>query len=840
MAAPAKSVPTTEVAAGEFRPVVADDSKMPEFTFQAVATGTLLGLVFGASSLYLVMKVGLTVSASIPVAVLAITLFRGLSKLFGTRTPTILENNITQTAGSAGESIAFGVGVTMPALMLLGFDMSLTRVMIVSVLGGLLGILMMIPLRRAFIVRMHGKAGEPGTLLYPEGTACASVLQSGEMGGTSGATVFIGFGIAFIHKMIVALFKALPETLSIPFTAFSKGSAISTDASGELVGVGYIIGFRTSAVMMAGAVMGYLILAPTINIFGGDVPRPEFGKALSEMDAGELGRNFLRSIGAGAVAAAGIISMCKTMPMILRTMFSGVGSFGGGAGGSQVVKRTSRDMPMWIVVVGAIGLLGLLTAWLSFELSMSSAFLASLLVLVFGFLFVTVSSRLTGEIGSSSNPISGMTIATLLLTCLIFLALNMTSPAERVLALSIGAVVCIAASNGGTTSQDLKTGFLVGGTPLYQQYAILIGAFVSALVIGGTLLLFNQAGTVIADVSKTVDVKDEKGGVSQRKNTSLLPRLDAAVTKDGETKDVGGESFLISEVNDVPNASPADLRGVYLIDKETRVVRGLDAETLKKLDETEQYDGKTFHVWRPAKCVGFTVTEGRHYLVDDTGMVRFIVDPTITGSIKERDDGKVVSFKFDAPKTQAIATVINGVISRKVNWRYMLIGAMIAIMLELAGISALAFAVGSYIPMQYTTPIFLGGIVRWAADAWLARKSSVSHDGDEAAEIAATETSPGVLLASGLIAGGSLGGVLIALINFSPKLLDYLNFERYFQKVAPQEADTKILEDFAIENQQTLDLLQNVSFAVLLVMMLVLFYFGIKRSAMSNSINRSA
>lgn len=839
MAAPAAKAPETPVSEPEFRPLVPDDSKMPEFTFQAVLTGTLLGLVFGASSLYLVMKVGLTVSASIPVAVLSITLFRALSKLFGTRTPTILENNITQTAGSAGESIAFGVGVTMPALMLLGFDMSLTRVMIVSVLGGLLGILMMIPLRRAFIVRMHGKAGEPGTLLYPEGTACASVLQSGEQGGTSGATVFIGFGIAFVHKMIVALFKILPETIAWPFKAFSKGSAITTDASGELVGVGYIIGFRTSAVMMAGAVMGYLILAPTINIFGGNEVRAEYGKSLSDMDAGELGRLFLRSIGAGAVAAAGVISMCKTMPMILRTLFSGMGSLKGGR--SQLsVKRTSRDMPMWLVVVGAIGLLGLLTVWLSLELGASAAFLAALLVLVFGFLFVTVSSRLTGEIGSSSNPISGMTIATLLLTCLIFLSLSMTSPAERVLALSIGAVVCIAASNGGTTSQDLKTGFLVGGTPLYQQYAILIGALVSALVIGATLLLFNQAGTVVADVSKTVPVKNEKGETTERKNTTHLPRLEASLTEDGETKKVGNDNFLVSKVKAQSIASKKDLLGVYLVDRETRVVRGVDSETLQKLDETSTYEGKSFHVWRPAKCVGFTVSDGRHYLIDDEGIIRFIVDPTITGSIKERDDGSTVSFKFDAPKTQAIATVINGVISQKVNWRYMLIGAMIAVMLELAGVSALAFAVGSYIPMQYTTPIFLGGIVRLIAEQWMKRSSTGDSANDEVAAIAETETSPGVLFASGLIAGGSLGGVLIAFFNFSPSLLKWLDMEKIFLLEMPEESATKLAEEVSTHNQQMLDLLQNISFGVIIAMLAVLLFYGIKRSAMSSSSNRSA
>ncbi len=826
MAVPAAKAPPITDSEPEFRPLVPDDSKMPEFTFQAVATGTLLGLIFGASSLYLVMKVGMTVSASIPVAVLSITLFRGLSKLFGTRTPTILENNITQTAGSAGESIAFGVGVTMPGLMLLGFDMSLSRVMIVSVLGGLLGILMMIPLRRAFIVRLHGKAGEPGKLLYPEGTACATVLQTGEQGGTSGATVAIGFGLAFVHKLIVALFKFLPETIIWPLKFFNKAAAIATDAAGELLGVGYIIGFRTSAVMMAGAVMGYLVIAPTINMFGAE--REEYGKIIGEMSTGDLSTHYIRSIGAGCVAAAGIISMCRTMPMILRTILSGFASLGGTAA-VGATRRTNRDMPMWIVVCGAIGLLGLLALWLSTELSVGASVLAAALVLGFGFLFVTVSSRLTGEIGSSSNPISGMTIATLLVTCLIFLVLNMTGPAERVLALSIGAVVCIAASNGGTTSQDLKTGFLVGGTPVYQQYAILIGALVSALVIGGTLLVFNSAGTIVADVSKTVARKDGETTVN-KPNSSLLPRLEADQAKDGEEKTVDGETLKLATVLESKKTSSEDIMGAFWIDK-NRLVRGVDAETLKQITETKSHEGKDYHVWRPARCAGFTPTSGAHYLLDDTGMARFIIDPTVTGSLNERDDGSTVSFKFPAPKTQVMAAIINSVLSGRVKWGLLLIGAMIAITLELCGVSSLAFAVGAYIPMQYTTPIFLGGIVRWGVDAWLNSKKPKSVERDEVAEIAETETSPGVLLASGLIAGGSLGGVLMALLNFSPTIISKLDFEKV-KSVA--EAFTYQYADKA-GVIHTVNYAQNISFALFAVLMFVLLLYGIKRPKPNSS-----
>ncbi len=497
----------TEPAAAH-EPYVPDAVRMPEFTWSAVLVGAVLGIVFGASSLYLVLKVGMTVSASIPVAVLSITLFRWLGTTFGIRRATILENNIVQTTGSAGESIAFGVGVTMPALMLIGFEMEWTRVLVVSVLGGLLGVLMMIPLRRAFIVNLHGKPGEKGTLLYPEGTACAQVLITGEKGGTSGKTVFIGFGLAFAHKFITEGMNLLITTLDIPLKlgrdatdAFSRVAKISSDMASELLGVGYIIGVRTAAVMMAGAVLGGLVLTPTIAMSSDN----------ADMDTGDIYKNYMRFIGAGCVAAAGIISMGRTLPMIVRSFSSGLGSLRGGGDPSapREARRTEDDMSPRIVLGGSIILLALLSFFLMREVDPFSAVLGASLVLVFGFLFVTVSSRLTGEIGSSSNPISGMTVATLLLTCLIFLALGMTSPVEAVLALSIGGVVCIAASNGGTTSQDLKTGFLVGATPRLQQWAILFGALTSAIVIGGTLLLFNTVGTVYSQRNlPAVNLKD--------------------------------------------------------------------------------------------------------------------------------------------------------------------------------------------------------------------------------------------------------------------------------------------------------------------------------------------
>ncbi len=726
-----------------FQPYVPDHVRMPEFTLSAVALGTALGLIFSASSLYLVLKVGMTVSASIPVAVLAITLFRGLSRAFGFRQATILENNIVQTSGSAGESIAFGVGVTMPALLFLGFQMDLPRVMTVSILGGILGILAMIPLRRAFIVKMHGRPGQPGTLLYPEGVAAAQVLISGEKGGTTGATVFVGFGIAFVHKFATLGFNALKETIAVPIAAINRAAVFAADMASELLGVGYIIGLRTSSVMMAGAVLGYLVIIPTVYFIGVHAPAaipPSTEKPISAMSIGELRNNYLLYIGAGCVAAAGLISMTRTLPMIVRSVRSGLATVrGGGSGdnGTGAVRRTENDMSLKVVLLGSLGLLAVLALFLMTEVGVVSAVLGALLVLLFGFLFVTVSARLTGEIGSSSNPISGMTVATLMLTCLIFLGLSMTSPRDRLLALSVAAVVCIAASNGGTTAQSLKTGFLVGGTPKAMQYAILVGALVSALVIGGTLLAFNAAGTVYSNAAE------------------YLPR--ATLTQ----------------------------------------------EEMARLDERETYQGTQYLVWdtrrdnftrdnfqaRPELLMApaGTAPEGR-FLVDPVGgTVAFVVDPTIGGKIKEHD-GKETT-RFDAPKTQVMKIIIDGVLTQRLNWSLVLIGAMIAVTLELCGVSSLAFAVGVYVPIQFSVPIFLGGILRWGIDKYQARKSAASIEaaGDDPeararAEVEAirkSETSPGVLLASGYIAGGSLAGVVIAFMEFSPSFKKAVDMNKY-------------------------------------------------------------
>ena len=720
---------------GEFKPYVPASESPREFSLSALITGTLLGLVFSASSLYLVLKVGMTVSASIPVAVLAVSVYRKVAR------STILENNIVQTAGSAGESIAFGVGVTMPVLMMLGFDMSLVRVMVVSILGGLLGILAMIPLRRAFIVKMHGRPGQPGTLLYPEGVAAAQVLISGEKGGATGLTVFIGFAIAFIHKFATLGLVIIKETISVPIAAVNKAAVFSGDMASELLGVGYIIGYRTSAIMMAGAVLGYLVLIPLIAFIGVHAPDaipPASESIQSWMNdpklpvadfIGLMRKNYLTYIGAGCVATAGLLSMFRTMPMIFRTVRSGLSSAMGGES-TATVKRTDNDMPMSVVFVGCAVLIGLLTLFLGTEVNWLSALAGALLVVVFGFLFVTVSSRLTGEIGSSSNPISGMTVATLMVTCLIFLAIGWQKPEDRLLALSVAAVVCIASSNGGTTAQALKTGFLVGGTPRLMQFAILIGSMVSAIVIGGILIMFNSSGTVYADDPK------------------YLPKDDA---------------------------------GKIVV---------LTAEERQRLTDHETHEGKDYLIWDtrrdnftrdkyPArqailKVPDGTAPEGRFLVNPDNGAVAFLEDPTIGGVVKEQG-GKELK-RFSVPKAKVMHVIIDGVLTGKLNWSLVLIGALIAFTLDLCGVSALAFAVGIYVPIQNSVPIFLGGIVRRFVDQHLLRQAE-AEAGDVAndpeararAEIEAirkSETSPGVLLASGYIAGGSIAGVIAALFDF--------------------------------------------------------------------------
>lgn len=696
------------------RAYVPDDTTMPELTWPALLVGVILGIVFGASSLYLVLKVGLTVSASIPVAVLSITLFRAFSRVFGIRRATILENNVVQTTGSAGESIAFGVGVTMPALMLLGFDMEVTRVMTVGVLGGLLGILMMIPLRRAFIVKQHRR------LAYPEGTACAGVLIVGEEGGATAKTVFAGFGLAFVYKFCMQALHLWNEAPSQNLYTSSgqglRGGVIGGEVAPELLGVGYIIGPKVASIMLAGGVLAYLVLVPTIVLFGENVTEvlpPAKDLLIREMSVSKIRDNYILYIGAGAVATAGIVSMFQAMPLIIGSIRSGLRDLRSNASvdgprATGRAARTERDLPLSFVVFGSLALLVALTAMPNLGLGFSQqGIIGALLILLFGFLFVTVSSRLTGEIGSSSNPISGMTVATLLLTCLIFVAIGQTDKPATLTALTVAAIVCVAASNGGTTSQDLKTGYLVGGTPSSQQIAIIVGSLTSALVIGVTLLLLNEAGTVYT------------------KRAEYIPDYRVAdVSTLAETQRVGGEYAATDQtMYRVLHVAEGELEGVA-----------------------------------PGK-----------YLVDDSGQVQYFVDPAINGIVKVRDDGTEVRNKFEAPKTRLMWLIINGIMKQELPWGLVLIGALIAVTLELAGVASLPFAVGVYLPIQVSVPIFVGGAVRWCVDK-IKRRSSAEG-----------EMSPGVLLSSGYIAGGAIAGVVVAFFAFAPdRFQENLNVGKRF------------------------------------------------------------
>src|SRR5438094_4510133 len=501
-----------------FRPYIPAGISLRELTPIPLIMGTVLGIIFGASSLYLVLKVGLTVSASIPVAVIAITLFRVLSKL-GLRDATILENNIVQTAGSAGESIAFGFGVSTPAILILWFDLELMRVMLVAVLGGLLGILMMIPLRRALIVAQHGY------LKYPEGTACAEVLKAGasdesraaaaeaakgtgivDEATTGGKTIITGFGIGFLYYGLEQIWKTWKEYPTKVFGKPFEAGSISIENNPALLGVGYIIGPRISSIMVGGGVLSYLVLIPAIKYFGSGWATPlapETAHLIKDMSVSQIQKAYVLYIGAGAVAAGGIISLIRSLPVIWNGLKGGLADLRTTRAAAAGAPRTDQDLSMKFVVGGIIALL--LAIMIVPQLNLRGNLLGALLIVASGFLFVTVSSRLTGEIGSSSNPISGMTVATLLLTRLVFLIIGWTAPPYFVTALSIGGIVCIAASNGGTTSQDLKTGFLVGSTPKFQQIAILVGALASALVLGPILLQLNQSGTIYMPVAQSKD-----------------------------------------------------------------------------------------------------------------------------------------------------------------------------------------------------------------------------------------------------------------------------------------------------------------------------------------------
>lgn len=629
-----------------FRPFIPSEAKVAEFTIKSVLMGALFGIIFGAATVYLALKAGLTVSASIPIAVIAITLGRRLLKT------TILENNIIQTTGSAGESIAAGVVFTLPGFLFLSEAGSASyfnyfTILILAIFGGMLGTLMMIPLRRSLIVKEHG------VLPYPEGTACASVLKAGERGGEFAKTAFLGLGFAAVYAVMQKIFHVIAEVPRFATTQAQKifpSARVSGEITPEYLGVGYIIGPRIAGVLVAGGVLSWFVFIPLLaSLVPAEIIAAQLVKLgyLKDMaTAGGPGawdpvaktfgdwsdaiyRAYVRQIGAGAVAAGGFITLIKTIPTIISSFKGSIGSLkkNGVDGVAETnVPRTERDLSIKVVGIGSLILI-LCIAFMPSTLipgqNIGSKLLLGLLVIIFGAFFVTVSSRIVGLIGSSNNPISGMTIATLMGTCLVFIAVKWTGHFYEPMALIVGGMICIAAANAGATSQDLKTGYIVGATPKYQQIALFIGAIVSSLAIGATI-----------------------------------------------------------KILDTPTAEMAKQGIMHAI--------GTD--------------------------------------------------------------------KYPAPQGTLMATLIKGILSFNLDWQFVLVGVFIAVTLELCGIKSLSFAVGTYLPLATTLPIFIGGAVRGLVE-WRQKKRGDIMTAEE------EDLGKGNLFATGLVAGGALMGVIVAFLS---------------------------------------------------------------------------
>jgi uncharacterized oligopeptide transporter (OPT) family protein len=542
---------------------------------------------------------------------------------------------------------------------------------------------------------------------------------------TSAKTIFTGFGIGLLYKALNVAFRGWKDTPERVFGAPFAAGSISAEISPELLGVGYIIGPRIASIMCAGGVLAYLVLIPAIKFFGAGLAAPlapETTRLIRDMSPGQIRNAYILYIGAGAVAAGGIISLGRSLPTIWHGMKEGLKDLRGGAAAREGMERTDRDLSMKFVLIGSFALVAIIALANPLYVGgtgIGARILAALLIVILGFLFVTVSSRLTGEIGSSSNPISGMTVATLLITCLVFLVIGWTGSTYYVTALSIGAIVCIASSNGGTTSQDLKTGFLVGATPKNQQIAILIGALASALILGPILLKLNSAASV------------------------YVPR----VTMEPASGEAGGA--LKQQIN---------WTGDLHVDPAT-------------LATHENYDGKDYLVWHHAPPGGAAATK---YLVDSTGTPQYLVDPGINGTHKFLADGKLAPKKFDAPKATLMSYIIKGILNRQLPWGLVLLGVMISLVLEMSGIPSLAFAVGVYLPLSSSSPIFIGGMVRWLTDRYVRRKYRDANLTEDQL-VAEGDKSPGVLMASGYIAGGAIAGILIAFMAGVPFMADFNN-----------------------------------------------------------------
>jgi putative OPT family oligopeptide transporter len=593
-----------------FKPFISAETVIPEFSLKAIILGAIFGIIFGAATVYLALRAGLTVSASIPIAVLAIAVFKRFGK------STILENNIVQTIGSAGESVAAGVVFTIPAFIFLAGGseyFTYFNIFTLALVGGILGVLFMVPLRRSLIVKEHG------VLPYPEGTACAEVLVAGEKGGSMAGRVFAGLGIAFLYKSLMSIFgfwKDVPSFVTSRTSAYPNAT-INGEITPEYLGVGYIIGPRIAGTIVAGGVLSWLVLIPLITFFGdglASVLKPGWGgKLISQMSAGEIYRGYVRYIGAGAVAAAGLITLIRTLPTIVSAFKESFASLKELREG-KTQTRTERDIPITYVIIGSLILILIIAVLPQLPGTFPGTLIMGLLVVIFGFFFVTVSSRIVGIIGSSSNPISGMTIATLMATCLIFIGLGWTGDIYQSLALSVGGIVCIAAANAGATSQDLKTGYIVGATPIYQQLGLVIGVVASVFVIGWTL---------------------------------------------------------------------------------------------QTLDQSMRFEGV---------------------------------------------EHAIGTARYAAPQATLMATIIKGLLAQDLPWALVFVGMFISVVVELCGVRSLSFAVGAYLPLSTTAPIFVGGMMKALADKLTGTKEE-------------SEVSSGMLYSTGLVAGGSLTGIAIALLS---------------------------------------------------------------------------
>ncbi len=463
----------------EFKPFIPADRVVPELTVTSIIIGALLAVLFGGANAYLGLRVGMTVSASIPAAVISMGIIRVILKR-----DSILENNMVQTIGSAGESVAAGAIFTMPALFMWATESgsanpSLLEISLIALCGGVLGVLFMIPLRSALIVEEHGK------LPYPEGQACAEVLLAGEEGGAKAGTVFAGLGIAAVYKFIADGLKLFPSEVDFEIKSY-KGSGIGMDVLPALAGVGYICGPKVSSYLLAGGTVGWFVLMPLIVLFGGDMILYPATAPVSELGTWGIWGGFIRYIGAGAVAAGGILSLIKSLPMILRTFKQAMAVYGKKASANN---RLSKDLPMNIVMI-IVGVIAI-AMWLIPAIPVN--LIGAIIIIVFGFFFATVSSRMVGIVGSSNNPVSGMAIATLLIATMLLKASGNIGMPGMIAAITIGSIICIIAAIAGDTSQDLKTGFIVGATPVKQQMGELIGVVVSAIAIGGVLYLLSTA-----------------------------------------------------------------------------------------------------------------------------------------------------------------------------------------------------------------------------------------------------------------------------------------------------------------------------------------------------------